>query len=188
MMPGYLSAEQLAGLRFGKLGKNVRISVTAALYNCPSIEIGDNVRIDNFCTIAPSDGARLRIGNYVHISAYNFFNGMKDIRLEDFVTTAPFVRIFSSTDDYSGEFMTGGVVPRELIGTFSGMVLVGRHVIIGTGSTVMPGIVLAEGTAVGAHSFVKSDTAPFDIVAGVPARKIGERSRHLLSLEKQIHE
>jgi acetyltransferase-like isoleucine patch superfamily enzyme len=187
-MSGYLSEEQLAELNFGKLGKNVRISVTSMIYNCQNIEIGDNVRIDNFCTIAPSGGARLRIGDYVHISAYNFMNGMKDITLGDFSTTAPFVAIFSSTDDYSGQSLTGGVVPRALIGTFSGEVRIGKHVIIGTNSTIMPGITLAEGTAVGAHSFVKTGTDAFDIVAGVPARKIGQRDRRLLTLEKQINE
>jgi dTDP-4-amino-4,6-dideoxy-D-glucose acyltransferase len=184
---GYYSQEELLQFGFSAVGRNVNISKTGTLYNCHNIRIGDNVRIDNFCTIAISGNAKLSIGNYVHISAYNFFNGNADLTLEDFVTTAPFVRIFTSTDDYSGNTMTGAVVPKELIGTISGNVLIRTHVIIGAGATIMPGIILAKGTAVGAHSFVKHTTSELDMVAGAPARLIGKRNARLFELEKSLH-
>jgi acetyltransferase-like isoleucine patch superfamily enzyme len=46
-------------------------------------------------------------------------------------------------------------------------------------------VVLAEGTAVAAHALVTKSTAPFTLVGGVPARKLKDRSRHLLELEKR---
>ncbi|GAA4018286.1 dTDP-4-amino-4,6-dideoxy-D-glucose acetyltransferase VioB [Hymenobacter fastidiosus] len=187
-MIGYYSPEELAELGFAAVGENVRISKTATIYNTGNIHIGSHVRIDNFCVIAVSGGAALRIGSYCHISAFNFLNGLGDITLDDFFTSAPYVRIFSSSDDYSGEHMTNAMVPREALGTESAPVRAYRHVLIGTGSTILPGVELAEGTAVAAHSLVTRSTAPFTLVGGVPARKLKDRSRNLLELEKKyIH-
>jgi galactoside O-acetyltransferase len=184
-MIGYYSPEELAQLGFASVGENVRISKTATIYNTGNIHIGSYVRIDNFCVIAISGTGTLRIGSYSHISAFNFMNGMGDITLGDFFTTAPYVRIFSSSDDYSGEHMANTMVPREAIGTESAPVVVEKHVLIGTGCTILQGVVLAEGTAVAAHALVTKSTAPFTLVGGVPARKLKDRSRHLLELEKR---
>ena len=115
-------------------------------------------------------------------------NGAANLTIESFVTTAPYVGIFTSTDDYSGAHLTGAVVPRQLIGTFSKEVKICKHCIIGTVSTIMPGVTLEEGTAVAAHSFFKSSFGPLTIVGGVPAREIGKRGDNFLTLEKKINE
>ena len=170
---------------FAEVGDNVRISRTATLYNLGSIVLGSHVRIDNFCVIAPGTGGWLRIGSHVHISAFNLINGMGDVTLADFFTTAPYVRIFSSSDDYSGEHMANTMVPREALGTISAPVVAEKHVLIGAGATILQGVTLAEGTAVAAHALVTRSTAPFTLVGGVPARKLKDRSRRLLELEQQ---
>jgi galactoside O-acetyltransferase len=185
-MIGYYNETELLGFGFLSLGTDVRISRTSTLYNCHTISIGSHVRIDNFCTIALSGSARLTIGNYVHISAYNFINGAADMAIGSFVTTAPFVKIFSSSDDYSGMHMTGGVVPRELIGTISKQVSVEDHCIIGVSSTIMPGVTLGMGTAVGAHSFITQSSGALDVVAGVPGKRIGRRNDDFLTLAAKI--
>ncbi|GAB3869778.1 dTDP-4-amino-4,6-dideoxy-D-glucose acetyltransferase VioB [Hymenobacter segetis] len=182
-MIGYYSDAELRELGFAAVGEHVLISKTATIYNLSNISIGNNVRIDNFCVIAPSGTGKLVIGNNSQISAFNFINGMGDIILSDYFTTAPYVSIFTSSDDYSGKHLANATIPRELLGTITAPVIAGKHVLIGTGSTVLPGVTLAEGTAVGAHSLVAHDTAAFTLVGGVPARKIRDRSRHLLELE-----
>lgn len=48
----YLTEDQLKGLPFNRLGRNVRISDKAALYNMVQIEIGDNSRIDDFFVVS----------------------------------------------------------------------------------------------------------------------------------------
>jgi maltose O-acetyltransferase len=53
------------------------------------------------------------------------------------------------------------------------------HVWIGTRATILPGVRLGEGCVVGAGSIVTKDVPPYVIVAGNPARKIGERPRGL---------
>jgi maltose O-acetyltransferase len=60
-----------------------------------------------------------------------------------------------------------------------GDVLIGDRVWIGYGAIILPGITLGEGSVVGAGAVVTKDVAPFTIVAGNPARKIGDRTKDL---------
>lgn len=185
-MIGYYTDIELAELGFGAVGKNVRISKTSTIYNRSNVFIGDNVRIDNFCTLAISGDAKLEIGNHVQISAYSFINGMADVILMDFVTFAPAVRVFSTTDDYSGKTMTNATIPAEYLGSFSERVVLEKHVIIGVASTIMPGVILKEGTAVAGHSFVNQNSEEFTLIGGVPAKYIKLREKDLLALEKRL--
>jgi dTDP-4-amino-4,6-dideoxy-D-glucose acyltransferase len=185
-MIGYFSHEELLELGFGTLGNNVLISKTATLYNRKNIYLGSNIRIDNFCTIAPSGNAKLIIGNYVQISAYSFINGMGNITLEDFVTFAPYVRLFSSSDDYSGKTLTNATIPHDYLGTVSKPIHLKKHTIIGVGSSIMPGVVLEEGTAVAGHSFVNRSSQPYTMIGGCPAKYIKEREKGLLHLEQLL--
>ena len=48
----YLTEFELKEMGFKRLGKNVKISDKASIYNADQIEIGDNSRIDDFCVIS----------------------------------------------------------------------------------------------------------------------------------------
>jgi len=60
-----------------------------------------------------------------------------------------------------------------------GPVAVGDRAWIGYRAIVLPGVSIGEGAVVGAGAVVSRDVPPFTIVAGNPARPIGERSRVL---------
>jgi acetyltransferase-like isoleucine patch superfamily enzyme len=58
-------------------------------------------------------------------------------------------------------------------------VLVGDDVWFGVNCAVLPGAVIGTGAVIGAGSVVTHEVGPYEIWAGVPARKIGERTRAL---------
>lgn len=50
---------------------------------------------------------------------------------------------------------------------------------IGTRAMILPGITLGKGSVVAAGALVTKDVAPYAIVAGIPAKKIGDRNQDL---------
>jgi galactoside O-acetyltransferase len=177
----FLSPDQLAATGFRALGKEVRISDRAAIYNPELIEIGDYSRIDDFCVIS----GRVTIGRNVHIAVFcNIAGGSEGITLDDFSGLAYGCQLFSQSDDYSGATLTNPTVPRRYKNETRAAVRIGRHCIVGTNSLIFPGVTLAEGCSVGAMSMVTRSTEPWSIYAGVPARKVKDRKCDLLKLEQ----
>lgn len=181
----FLDRKHLEKLGFRALGENVRVSTLASLHNPAAISLGDDVRIDDFCVLSAGRGG-MRIGSFVHIAVGCTLIGEGRIVLEDFCNLSSRVAVYSSNDDYSGSAMTNPTVPAEYRAVEVGPVHMGKHVVVGSGSVILPRVSLGEGVAVGALSLVKSDCLAFHVYAGVPARVIGQRQQRLLDLEKQF--
>ncbi|MFK7698665.1 acyltransferase [Pseudomonas caspiana] len=182
---GFLNKTQIEKMGFASVGENPQLSDKASYYNCAKIIIGDNVRIDDFCVL--SAGAEgIVLGNYIHIAVSSLLIGAGKITMRDFSGLSSKVSIYSSTDDYSGISMTNPTVPDDFRKVKNADVNIGRHVIIGAGSVVLPGVVLEQGVAVGALSLVSKSCKEFGIYSGVPAKRIKERKRNLLELEQQF--
>ena len=182
-MNSYLTEEELLQIGFKSIGKNVMLSKKASIYRAERISIGSNVRIDDFCILSGT----ITIGNYIHIAAYSALYGSDvGIQLDDFSNISSRVCIYAISDDFSGEMMTNPLIPDKYKRMIKARVHVEKHVIIGTGSTILPDVTLREGTAVGAMSFIKETTEPWGIYAGIPARRIKERKRDLLYCEEKF--
>ena len=63
--------------------------------------------------------------------------------------------------------------------------MIGRHVVVGAGSVILPGCSIGEGTTVGALSLVNRPLDPWMIYVGAPVRALRERCRDLLQLEAE---
>lgn len=50
------------------------------------------------------------------------------------------------------------------------------RVFINLGASIMPGVIVGEGAVVASGAIVTKDVEPWSIVAGIPAKKIGERT------------
>lgn len=182
---GALSHEDIEKLGFLSVGKGVQISDRASFYNAPKISIGNNVRIDDFCVLSAGLGG-IFIGSHTHIGVLSSIIGAGKITISDFCNISSRVAIYSSNDDYSGAAMTNPTVPSQYTNVYHADVFLGRHVIIGSGSVILPGATLGEGVAVGALSLVKGNCEAFGIYAGSPVRRIKSRKRALLDLEKEF--
>ncbi|MFK0312815.1 acyltransferase [Pseudomonas sp. NPDC090233] len=181
----YLSEEQLQAMGFKKLGKSVKISDKAAIYNPEQMELGDHVRIDDFCVVS----GKIRFGRFIHITPMCLMaGGVPGIVLDDFCTLAYGVKVFSQSDDYSGETLVNSNIPKRFKNEKFAAVHLHRQVIVGAGAIIMPGVDVAQGCAIGAMALVTRSTQPWGIYAGAPAQRLKERSRDLLALEKQFLE
>lgn len=181
----YYTNSELASLGFLELGDNVKISKNASFYNCKKISIGNNVRIDDFCVLSAGNGG-IQLGNNIHIAVYSSIIGAGKVTVSDYANISSKVAIYSSNDDYSGEFMTNPTVSEEFTNVLHADVFLGKHVIIGSGSIILPGVTIEEGAAIGALSLVNRDCKPFIVYAGVPASPLKERRKDLLLLEAKF--
>lgn len=181
----FLTEAQLSSSGFKKLGANVQISEKASIYGAGEICIGDNVRIDDFAILSAGEGG-IVIGQYVHIACYSAAIGHARIEFRDYSGISSRVTVYSSSDSYDGQYMTNPCLPQHVLNTYHEEVVIGRHVVVGASSVILPGVALEDGCAVGAMSLVTKSFPAGSIVVGVPARKIKERKQNIFQLEKQI--
>lgn len=183
--PGYYTEHELSTFGFRAVGTNVRIARNCVIIGLENIAVGDNVRIDGFSTLVAA-GGYITIGSYIHIGSYALLSGGAGIVLEDFANLSQGVRIYSKSDDYSGEAMTNPMVPAQYLKLQCGEVTIGRHVIIGSGSVVLPQVSIGAGSAVGALSLVNKSLDEWGVYAGTPVRLLKPRARTLLQKEQQL--
>lgn len=182
-MNSFYTPDELVALGLKSVDDNVSISRKASVYGAERIEIGNNVRIDDFCIIS----GQIKLGNYVHIAAQTLlFGGRFGIEMEDFTTFSSRCAVYAESDDYSGESLSHPSIPEPYRHPLGGKVLIERHSLIGSGSTVLPGITVGEGAAIGAMSLVIEDIPAWMICAGIPCKPIKARARKVLELERGL--
>lgn len=179
----WLNDQEVEAMKFAFVGKNVKISSKASFYNCSKIKIGNNSRIDDFCVLSAGEGG-IEIGQNIHIAVYTSLIGKGKIILKDFSNISSRVSIYSSNDDYSGSAMTNPTIPDKFKNVTSLDVIIGRHVIVGAGSVILPGVQIDDGAVIGAISLVKGNCKAFGIYAGIPSRWIKDRNKDILEVEK----
>lgn len=115
-------------------------------------------------------------GRKVHLGAGTVINfgclldgRSHEIRTGDNVSIGPEASILTlGHDPQSPDFADRG-----------GEVVIGNRVWIGYRAIILPGVTIGEGAVVGAGAVVTKDVESYTIVAGNPARKIGDRRREL---------
>jgi phosphonate metabolism protein (transferase hexapeptide repeat family) len=60
-------------------------------------------------------------------------------------------------------------------------VTIGHDVWVGHGAVILPGMTIGNGAVVGANAVVTRDVAPYEIVAGVPSKRLRLRFRERIS-------
>lgn len=168
--------------RYRWLAHGVAIDQRAIVRLAPGsvLKIGEGSTIGAFsvldlladpCGDADSAG-KLHVGRRVAINEFNNLRaGGGDIEIGDACLVSQYVSIIASSH---------GLIRDRLIrdqpwDTTRRGVKIGPDAWLGTGSTVLPGVTIGEGAVVAAGAVVTHDVPSFAIVAGVPARPIGQR-------------
>jgi len=147
-----------------KLGKRVQIFAFTNLYGC---EIGDDVKVGTFVEI--QKGAR--VGSRCKISSHSFL--CEGVTLEDEVFVGHGV-IFIN-DRYPQATTSQGELKTDADWTCI-PTTVKRGASIGSGATILCGVMIGERAIVGAGSVVTKDVPAGAVVAGNPARVLRQVS------------
>ncbi|MBV8379582.1 MAG: acyltransferase [Paucibacter sp.] len=140
--------------------------------------------------IAPStciEGeAGLVLGDHVFIGQYNFIDATAGLVIGEGVQITNFVSITTHSSHRALRVMGRGYVAAgaEMPGYLSAPIEIGAWSFIGPHSLIEPGARIGRGCIVSAYSQVRGEVPDFAIVAGQPARVIGdvrERDAKLLA-------
>lgn len=163
-------------INFKSIGRNCKISPFARFYNPENIEIGNNVRIDDFCILSAGIGG-IKIGRNCHIACFTHLIGAGEIVLEDYAQVSSRSSIFSSTDDFGGRYLAGPCVADEMRKVRSGKVHLKKYTLLGCGTIIMPEVTIGEGSATGAQTLVTRSIPDFELHGGTPNKKLKDREK-----------
>ncbi len=181
-----LTQDELEAL-FGGIGEDVQVHRSAVVFGGKNIRLSSHIRIDAFAMLSAGP-AGIMIEHHVHVGAGAYlYGGGGRITLEPFTSLSARSILYTASDDFTSGALAGPLIPDAFRCVQKGDVWVNRYALVGAGAIVMPGVVIGTGASVGALSFVKHDVPAYDIVAGCPARKIGERARRPALLEREIN-
>lgn len=145
-----------------KLGDGVQIYNFVNLYGC---EIGDGTKIGSFVEIQKG----VRVGRNCKISSHTFI--CEGVTVEDEVFIGHGVNFIN--DKYPRATTEGGALQTEADWKVE-PTTVRRGASIGTGATILGGIVIAEDAIIGAGAVVTKDVPAGTVVAGSPARVLSK--------------
>ena len=153
IMIGYYSKIEQNKLGLKKIGKDCLISKLSRFIS-KDVVIGDRCRIDDDVVCK----GKIRIGNNVHLGrGCTISGGDKGVYIDEYSALSNFVQIFTISDHYSTSFVPSATLSDKLkkfSHLISKKVIVGKAVLLGAFSVILPGAELEDYTSVGAHSVV----------------------------------
>ncbi|WP_035655981.1 acyltransferase [Bradyrhizobium sp. STM 3809] len=147
-----------------RLGKDVQIyhESQVNLYGC---SVGDGTRIGSFVEIQKNAA----IGARCKISSHSFI--CEGVTIEDEVFIGHGVMF---TNDRFPQATNPDGSPQTEADWSVEKTLVKRRASIGSNATILCGLTVGEGALIGAGAVVTADVPDYAVVAGVPARIVGD--------------
>lgn len=148
-----------------------------AIHPESQVEIGSQSAIGHGTLIAVKPGPRgpgaLRIGRSTQINEYNNLRSEgAELLIGDHCLISQFVSLLASGHGYARRDQ---IIAEQPLPDKDGL-SIGDDVWIGAHAVVLPGLSIGSGAVIAAGSVVTRDVGGYAIVAGVPAKTIGERS------------
>jgi acetyltransferase-like isoleucine patch superfamily enzyme len=140
------------------------------------LSLGDCVSINAGTVLAFGDDlngyGQIRIGRNTWIGEYNNLRaGGGDISIGSDCLISQFCTLVASNHGMAKEIPVRQQAPQ----TGPTGLCLGNDVWLGAGVTVTPGVTVGDGAVIGAGAVITRDIPPYEIWAGIPAHKIGER-------------
>jgi len=120
---------------------------------------------------------KFKIGEYTY-GKPKIYSDPESIEIGKFCSLADGVTIYSGGEHNYNWVSTYNFFPRlsnKICSKSKGKVKIGNDVWIADGALILSGVTIEDGAVIGARAVVSKDVAPYEIVAGNPARHIRYR-------------
>lgn len=146
------------------------IDRSARLQGKSNIRLGRRALVCEYVIIRAGEYP-VEIGAFSQVGPFTVILGGVGVKIGDNVMIGPHCCIAAGSHDYVQIER-----PMRFAGDLSkGPIVIEDNAWIGAGVTLTDGVRIGRDAVVGAGSVVTKDVAPYDIVAGAPARVIGNR-------------
>jgi galactoside O-acetyltransferase len=161
--------------RFKACGRNINILEGCTIRGFKNIVLGDNVGIGLFNQIYAGliqGKEKVTIGNNVYMNSNVMINAdiSGEITIDKDVIIGPNVVIRASNHNYEKID-----IPIRNQGHISGKIHIKENVWIGANAVILPDVTIGTGAIVAAGAVVSRDVNDYEIVGGVPAKRISSR-------------
>jgi galactoside O-acetyltransferase len=156
---------------------SLRIANGAVIKHQSRCTFGKCVAID----VGVYSSVVMQIGNWVHIAPYVVIIGGENasLTMEDYSGLASGTKVICAGDDFSSGALMNPQIPIAYRQVINKPVILKKFSCAGVNSVIMPGVIMAEGSVLGANSVLTEDTDPWTIYIGSPARPIKLRPKEL---------
>ena len=113
--------------------------------------------------------SRLKMGTYSHINRGCTIDARGNITIGNNVSISHGVYIMTGSHDHQAKNFIGRFMP----------ICIDDYAWIGVGAVVLQGVHIGKGAVICAGAVVTKDVGDYEIVGGVPSKKIGERTHDL---------
>jgi acetyltransferase-like isoleucine patch superfamily enzyme len=142
-------------------------------YLRPDGKYQDLTRISNTTSIVNKQN--LQLENNIYIGHYNFIEASNKVTIGEGCQISNYVSILTHSSHISirlyGRYY---IVQKSHSGYIAGSVIIGKYTFIGPHTTIMPNTNIVKGSIISAYSMVKGTFPDFAIIAGNPAKQIGD--------------
>lgn len=161
----------IQSFRLGEVYFNVYLDRSVKLMRFPkNIYIKPNVIIKEGARICScNENAIIEIGENTTIGYHTFIFASSKIVVGNNCLIAPFVYVVDSNHQIARDQLINSQ-PNE-----SEAIVIGDDVWIASNVTILKGVCIEDGAVIAANSVVNKNVGSYEIWAGTPAKKIGER-------------
>ncbi len=172
------------GRKFAKKGKKCRF-YGKHLHVDGHVELGVACRIRDYCIFRTTGEGKIIVGDRSGFSWFCVVEARERVEIGYATGIAERVVIRDTSHLFYGTeahfYLTPLIVKP---------VKIGDEVMIGSGTYISPGVTIGNGAIIGVNSVLREDTVvgPYEIWAGVPAKKLAHRTKDLTEEQKAMVE
>lgn len=144
---------KFAPIKYGSKGENCRITSNIIVNGANNVFLGNNIYIGPYAIL---------------------YSATSNIYIKDNVIIGPRVSMMTANHPIN-KIGVAIIDNHEIDDKCSANIVVNEDVWIGANVVILKGVSIGRGAVIAAGAIVNKDVDPYDIVGGVPARKIGKR-------------